>query len=231
MDQQSDPTIAYRSIRLTAEINQGSCKVKAPRRAATLTERRADELRLEIAIVARDIFLADASTSATVDRICDAVGIAPRTFHRHFPAKEDVILPLFREFGTLSLQVLSDAEKHDDAVDVLVDAFSTEVPRRGRIEMDRTFMSLIVNEPQYRLRWLDWGQDLASPITEFLGARFELGSDPFTRELPAQLVIQACRHAYIHWIEYGDFASLRTALRAGMQMIISTLSPAPADHK
>src|SRR6478736_8687550 len=89
----------------------------------TLTERRAEELRMTIALTARDIFLADGSTSATVERICDAVGIAPRTFHRHFPEKEDVVLPLFRQFGTLSLDVLTDADTERHAVDVLVEAF------------------------------------------------------------------------------------------------------------
>ena len=106
-------------------------------RPATLTERRADELRLEIAVAARDLFLADGSTTATVERICETVGISARTFHRHFPVKEDVILPLFRQFGMLSVQVLAQSSPADDVVDLLVDAFSTEVPRRGRIDVDR----------------------------------------------------------------------------------------------
>lgn len=194
-------------------------------RPATLTARRAEELRLEIAMAARDIFLADGSLSATVDRICEAVGIAPRTFHRHFPVKEDVVLPLFRRFGSLSLQVLADAGMHDDSVDVLVEAFSTEVPKRGQVEVDRSFMALVLDDPQYRLRWLDWGQDLVDPVTEFLDARFDVGTDPFARELPAQLVIQACRHAYVYWVEHGDFASLRSALRIAMTMIVGPLTP------
>ena len=192
-------------------------------RPATLTEWRAEELRMYIASTARDIFLADGSTSATVERICDAVGIAPRTFHRHFRVKEDVVMPLFRQFGRLSIEVLVNAPPDCDAVEVLVEAFGTEVPNRGRIEIDRTFMALMIGDPQYRLRWLDWGQDLVGPITEFLAARFDLGDDPFTRELPAQLVIQACRHAYVHWVQHGDFASLQSALRLGMQMIVQTL--------
>src|SRR6478609_4850187 len=87
----------------------------------TLTERRAEELRMTIALTARDIFLADGSTSATVERICEAVGIAPRTFHRHFPVKEDVLMPLFRRFGNLSVQVLQRAPAGGDVVDVLIE--------------------------------------------------------------------------------------------------------------
>ncbi|MDX1876700.1 TetR/AcrR family transcriptional regulator [Mycolicibacterium sp. 141076] len=197
--------------------------MRAEGRPATLTERRAEELRLDIAIAARDIFLAEGSTSATVERICQAVGIAPRTFHRHFPVKEDVVMPLFRQFGRLSVEVLSAAPPDGDVVDILVDAFSTEVPKRGQVEFDRTFMALVVGAPQYRLRWLDWGQELVGPITEFLDTRIGLDDDPMTRELPAQLIIQACRHAYVQWVEHGDFDRLRSVLRTGMGMVVGAL--------
>lgn len=191
----------------------------------TLTERRAEELRLTIAQTAREIFLADGSTSATVERICDAVGIAQRTFHRHFPVKEDVVMPLFRQFGALSVQVLQHAPRTRDTVATLVEAFSGEVAQRGELEIDRKFMALMITDPQYRLRWLDWGEDLADPITDFLASRYDLGTDAFIRTLPAQLVIQICRQAYVHWVEQGDFDSLESALRVGMQMVVEALPP------
>jgi AcrR family transcriptional regulator len=204
--------------------------VSAPTRP-TLTERRADELRMTIALTARDMFLADGSTSATVERICEAVGIAPRTFHRHFPAKEDVVMPLFRRFGGLSVEVLQNAPLTSDTVETLVEAFSTEVAERGELEIDRKFMSLMITEPQYRLRWLDWGQDFVDPISEFLAGRVDLGDDPFIRTLPAQLVIQVCRKAYIHWVQQGDFRSLEAALRAGMEMIVRGVGPMSSEAR
>ena len=33
--------------------------------------------------------------------------------------------------------------------------------------LDRAFMALVLDDPQYRLRWLDWGQDLIGPITVY----------------------------------------------------------------
>ncbi|MBE1549102.1 AcrR family transcriptional regulator [Mycobacterium sp. OAS707] len=194
----------------------------------TLTERRAAELRMTIALTARDIFLADGSTSATVERICEAVGIAPRTFHRHFPVKEDVVMPLFRRFGGLSVEVLETAPRTSDTVETLVTAFSTEVAKRGAPEIDRRFMSLMITDPQYRLRWLDWGQDFADPISEFLAERVDLGADPFVRTLPAQLVIQICRQAYVHWVEHGNVDRLESSLRAGMRMVVNALPPLPS---
>jgi AcrR family transcriptional regulator len=189
----------------------------------SLTERRGEELRLEIALTARDLFVANGDTSATVERICEIVGIAPRTFHRHFPVKEDVIMPLLRSFGEVSLQVLEQSGPSADPVDTLVHAFTTEVAERHVEEFDRKFMTLIVKDPQYRLRWLDWGDDLCEPITEFLARHFDLGEDPCLRMLPAHLIIETGRQVYIQWIDSGDFAQLEASHRAGMQMILSTL--------
>lgn len=197
----------------------------------TLTERRAEELRMTIALTAHDIFLEEGSTSATVERICEAVGIAPRTFHRHFPVKEDVVTPLFRRFFGLSVNVLQQSPRTGDAAETLVAAFTIGVAERGEIDMDRKFMSLIVTDAQYRLRWLDWGQDLTDPITEFLADRFDLGTDAFTRTLPAQLVIETSRQAYVHWVHHGDFDSLQSALRTGMQMIVRALRPLPKNAR
>lgn len=203
--------------------------MKAPDRP-TLTERRAEDLRMSIAVAARDLFLADSSTAVTVERICETVGIAPRTFHRHFPVKEDVVMPLFRQFGRLSIEVLQRSPISSDAVSTLIEAFGSELANRGEVELGRRFMALIISDPQYRLRWLDWGENLADPISEFLSARFILGADPFASTLPAQLVIQVCRHAYVYWVRSGDFDGLEKALRAGFEIVVGvmTIKPRPA---
>ncbi len=48
--------------------------------------------------------------------------------------KEDVVMPLFRRFGSLSVAVLRDAPAQADTVKTLVKAFSTEVATRGELE-------------------------------------------------------------------------------------------------
>lgn len=193
----------------------------------TLTERRGEELRLNVALAARDIFLAEDNTAATVERICEAAGIAPRTFHRHFAAKEDVVMPLLAQYGSLSIQLLREAPASGDIAEALVTAFSGEVHKRGEFEVDRRFLALLIADPQYRLRWLEWGQELVPPITDFLAARVELADDPFARTLPAHMVVQICRQAYIHWADKGDFDNLEATLRAGMRLVLRAVSPLP----
>jgi AcrR family transcriptional regulator len=195
----------------------------------SLTERRAEELRFQIALAARDLFTADGDTSATVERICEVVGINPRTFHRHFPVKEDVVIPLFRRFGTVRpLEVLEKANRDADPIETLVHAFTTEIAERHTEELDRKFLTLIVRNPQYRLRWLDWGEEFVEPLTEFLANRFDLPEDPFLRTLPAQLIIHTCRQVYTRWVDTGDFSELEASFRAAVTMILSSLRPTVA---
>lgn len=195
----------------------------------TLTERRAEELRRAIALTARDLFIADGNTSATVEQICEIVGISPRTFHRHFPVKEDVLSPLFRQSEELIVEILQTASAESDPVEVLAHAFTTEVHRRQVPEFDRKFMELMINTPPYRLRWLEWGEGLYGEITRFLDRHFELGQDPFLRELPAQLAMQTMRQAYIHWVDAGhsgDFAEVERLLLRGMRMLFDGIDAA-----
>ena len=110
-----------------------------------------------------------------------------------------------------------------DPIDTLVHAFTTEVAERHVEEFDRKFMTLIVKDPQYRLRWLDWGENLCEPVTEFLARHFDLGEDPFLRTLPAHLILETGRQVYIRWVDSGDFAELEASHRAGMRMILSGL--------
>ncbi|MEU1525503.1 TetR/AcrR family transcriptional regulator [Nocardia rhamnosiphila] len=192
----------------------------------TLTERRAEELRRTIALTARDLFIAEGNTSATVERICDIVGISPRTFHRHFPVKEDVLSPLFRQSEDLIVEVLRIAPDTADPAEVLAHAFTTEVHRREVPEFDRKFMDLMINTPPYRLRWLEWGEGLCGAITDFLARHYDLGADPFLRSLPAQLAMQTMRQAYIHWVDHGEsgeFSEVERLLLRGMRMLLTGL--------
>ncbi|AXK89237.1 transcriptional regulator, TetR family [Nocardia farcinica] len=195
----------------------------------TLTERRAEELRHTIALTARDLFIAEGNTTATVERICDLVGISPRTFHRHFPVKEDVLAPLFRQSEELIVEILRTAPAADDPAEVLARAFTIEVHRRDVPEFDRKFMDLMINTPPYRLRWLEWGEGLCGAITEYLAGHYHLGDDPFLRELPAQLAMQTMRQAYIHWVDTthsGEFAEVEQLLLRGLRMLLAGLRPA-----
>ena len=193
----------------------------------TLTERRAEELRMSIALTARDLFVAEGDTSVTVERICEIVGINPRTFHRHFPVKEDVLMPLLRRSERVIVQGLEDAPDDADPIEVLTAVLTTELNRRQVPEYDHQIMTLIVNTPQYRLRFVEWCEGLSEAVTRFLARYYELDPDPFLRELPALLVIQTMRHSLTRWVRDGgsdDFSDIERWDSRGLRLALSGLT-------
>ncbi|ATY16561.1 TetR family transcriptional regulator [Amycolatopsis sp. AA4] len=185
---------------------------------------------MSIALTARDLFVAEGHTAVTVERICEIVGINPRTFHRHFPVKEDVLMPLLRRSERVILQGLEDAPDDADPVEVLTAALTTELNRRQVPEYDHQIMTLIVNTPQYRLRFVEWCEGLSDAVTRFLARYYELDPDPFLRELPALLVIQTMRHALIRWVQSGesdDFGDIERWDSQGLRLALSGLTRLP----
>lgn len=187
----------------------------------TLTERRAEELRASIARTAMEIFVADGDTSAKVERIAEAAGVSARTFHRHFPVKEDVVRPLFRATSEAVAAALRDVPDTTDPVEALVAAWSAAMPG-GRIsEFDRRFLTLMVTTPEYRLRWQEADQELCEVIAEYLDRRLPAGVHPLHRTLPAYLVVHATRHVFEHWITSGSEEDLAGLLRDALRMVLA----------
>ncbi|WP_299534402.1 TetR/AcrR family transcriptional regulator [uncultured Streptomyces sp.] len=60
----------------------------------SLTERRKEALRLEIAVAALQLFTSQGVVATTGEQIARVVGISSRTLWRHFPSKESCVLPL-----------------------------------------------------------------------------------------------------------------------------------------
>ncbi|ATL28425.1 TetR/AcrR family transcriptional regulator [Streptomyces formicae] len=63
--------------------------------ARSLTERRKNETRLDIARTAASLFVADGLRATRAEDVARAAGVAPRTFYRYFATKEEAVAPLF----------------------------------------------------------------------------------------------------------------------------------------
>ncbi|SMD27290.1 TetR/AcrR family transcriptional regulator [Kibdelosporangium aridum] len=187
----------------------------------TLTERRAEELRLEIARKAVEIFVADGDTSVTVDRIAEAAGVSPRTFHRHFPAKEDVVRPIFRLSSTQVITALRNAPTTGDVVETLVAAWVSQLHEGTLSDGERQFLKLMASTPQYRLRWMEVDDELSEAMAEFLRERVALGDHPLHRSLPAYLVVHATRHVFDYWILSDSSEDIADLLRDVFRTVLA----------
>lgn len=196
-----------------------------PGRRPSLTERRALQLRLEVAHVAMRIFVRDGDSSATVEHIAAESGISARTFHRHFPTKEDVVRPLFRESAERQIAALRLAPHDGDVVDILIDALLNPDHGPPLTTDDRTFMKLVSRTPEFRLRWLEADDELCAAVTAFLAERIELDPDPRLRALPALLVVQTTRYVFESWLLSDSAGEVDTLLRRGLRLVFDGLNP------
>ncbi|MFI7444871.1 TetR/AcrR family transcriptional regulator [Nonomuraea indica] len=186
----------------------------------SLTERRNEELRMTIAHKAAEIFVADGDTSATVERIAEAAGIATRTFYRHFPVKEDVVRPLFRHSSQLVIKALREAPSDGDLIEVLVRVWMSALDEETVGPSERRFLAVMAASPQYRLRWMEVDEELSEAVSEFLGNRLGWGERPLERSLPAYLVVQATRHVFMQWITSDSGQDLADLLREAFRMVL-----------
>lgn len=94
-----------------------------PSERPSLRERKRAEAKAKVAEVAIALFAERGFAAVSVDEICAAAEVAPRSFFRYFPAKGDVLLEPVREISTqLEALVVAAPADVDDAT-VLVDAF------------------------------------------------------------------------------------------------------------
>ena len=188
----------------------------------TLTERRAGELRTAIALTAMEIFVADGDTSATIERICDAAGVSQRTFHRHFPAKEDVVRPLFRASSDEVIATLREArDDGGDPVETLVQAWLSLLDDSKLNAYERRFLTLMITTPEYHLRWMETDDELCEAVARFLHRGTTAGEHPVRRMLPAYLIVQATRYIFEHWITSGSDDDIADLLRQAFRMVLS----------
>ena len=190
----------------------------------SLTKRRAEALRMEIARAAMKLFVEDGDTLATVDRIAAAAGVAPRTFYRHFEVKEDVVLPLFaRSTGRIAAGI-REAPRGSDPLDVLVDTYRAQLNEEQLSEHELAFVGLMITNPQYRMRWMQVDGTLQEAIAELLASRPDLrAADPAMGHLAAELIAHAGRRAWEEWFSVGRDRDIATVLRANFTLVLAGL--------
>ncbi len=72
-----------------------------------LRDRKRARVRQELIDAAMSLFAERGFDAVTVDEIAEAADVAPRTFYRYFPAKEDVVTADGREATALMIETLA----------------------------------------------------------------------------------------------------------------------------
>jgi AcrR family transcriptional regulator len=111
-------------------------------------ERTRRAVQAELAMVARDLFLAKGYDETTIDDIAAAAGMSRRTLFRYFASKEDLVLGKYEILGDRLAEALA-ARAPDEriwlalrrAFDIVADYFADDPDATRTVAMERIIQS------------------------------------------------------------------------------------------
>jgi AcrR family transcriptional regulator len=171
--------------------------------------------RRDLARVAVRLFEKRGFAATTVEEIAAAAGYSPRTFHRQFPVKEDVVfydLPdILSPLQALIEPAGTGAAKRSvwESVRAIVIENSTNWERAGP-ELAQRRTRLFHDEPALYRRFLEFADEWEAVLARVFAA--ERGMEPATdarAQVLATTVVGACRAAFRLWLAAPELSLAR----------------------
>jgi TetR/AcrR family transcriptional regulator, regulator of mycofactocin system len=141
-------------------------------------ERKKAATRQALADAAIRLFALRGFDATTIDEIAAVVDVSPRTFHRHFPRKEDVVFA-DNDRRVARLRAALAARPDDQPLlesirDAVLEVLDELASRR---EIERTRSSLIASTPALRAHNLRYQDEWAQTIADHVARREGLAAD------------------------------------------------------
>ncbi|XUL93896.1 TetR/AcrR family transcriptional regulator [Streptomyces galilaeus] len=144
------------------------------------------------------LFIERGYDNVTVADICAAADIAPRTFHRYFPGKEDVVTEPMRRMARLIADHVTGAPPGDEDVDVL----RTAIQALGRFVVEHRDLLIalrLVSQGSHHIRAAHVGLlDQDQVVAALLAARHP---DDDAADWQRRLLVACALAAYRVWYE------------------------------
>lgn len=171
----------------------------APTAGPSLRERKRAQAKAKVAEVAIALFAERGFATVSVDEICAAAGVAPRSFFRYFPTKADVLLEPTREIAEQLDALLAVAPTDVDDATALADAIRSLAAYVVE-HWDRFTLFFAVARETSTLRLSALGHIAArdKEITERLLARHD---PPVAVDWRARLLVARTMAAFRIWAE------------------------------
>lgn len=166
---------------------------------------RGDRARLDAAERCADLYVARGTTDLTVADITAAIGIAPRTFHRHFPTKAESIAPIF-DWTTQQFNAAVDEAPADATLREVARLAFTRSLGDAQLARTRALFPLIFADPDMWAVFLRKLHDGETSLAPVLAPR--LGVDPVSlaARTAAAVIASATRIALETMVTSGDDA-------------------------
>ncbi len=179
-----------------------------PSSGQTLREISRDAVRARITEIALDLFAERGFEQVTVEQIAAEAGMSARTFHRYFPAKEDVVIGDPARGGEFVRDVLAGRPQDEpvwDSLRIAFDALVTQAPPgSGNDERGKRGMRVMVSAASLRARSLEKHLLWARMLTPLVAARLPDDDAALRAEIIVQSALACFDVALITWANADD---------------------------
>ncbi|MER7703200.1 TetR family transcriptional regulator [Kitasatospora sp. NPDC097605] len=170
----------------------------------TLTQRRRETTRLEIAQTAAELFAARGAEATTAEEIANASGISLRTFYRYFSEKEDAVAPLLAAGGERWVRLFTESAADLPVREALersaAESLSPVDPRAGEA---MHWTRELLRDPRLASVWQRVHADSEERLRAAIADRCPPGTDPLEIRLAAAAATAAIRVALEQWALSG----------------------------
>ena len=189
-------------------------------RSPSLTDRRMERTRHQLAEVAARLFLERGYEAVTVEEIVAAVEVSPRTFFRYFPSKEDVLDEILVNEAEAITAALRDRPKEEPVLDAVKAAAASWLGAAQRDPRTLKLFALVVRTPVLRSRWLLRRHGTQEQLAEILTERLPVGSERKMALLAAGALIAVVTTIFEFWVEDFDDAETFTLMDRALEAVI-----------
>lgn len=167
----------------------------------SLTERRRETTRYEIAEAAAALFSERGYEATTVDDIARTAGISLRTFYRYCPAKEDALTPVLTAGVATLVEELALRPATEPLTAAAQAAFTIATAGARYEEPGQTvrLIQVMSRVPEIRLRWLAAARAMQDRLVPVLAVRTGRPEAALETRLLAAVLIDAVTVALEHW--------------------------------
>lgn len=188
----------------------------------SLREIGRDAVRARITEIALDLFAEHGFEKVTVDQIATAAGMSGRTFHRYFPAKEDVVVGEPEQWGEFVRDAFAARPADEPVWDSLLaafEAFNGFLAESGRDRRGKVAMRILVSTASLRARNLEKHQLWGRMLTPLVAARLSDDDATLRAEIIVQAALACLDVAYTTWANVDDDTTISELLQRSFGML------------
>jgi AcrR family transcriptional regulator len=199
-----------------------------PKPPASLRERKKDRTRRTLQAEAVRLFAAKGFEATTIEEIAAAAEVAPRTFFRYFPTKEEVVF--WSEHEPMLAGFVAARPDDEPAFQALrhglTDGLASFYDQDRERLLERS--KLVSRTPALQLRWRQQQADLAAGMAQLLAHRLGTRADDLEVRAIAAAIAAALFVAIEEWQAHDGQQDLGALIDRALGSILTGPLPATA---